>query len=152
MKFTIALMLSLLFGATAYAGSGYSTMSCVSDSGRTNFRSSFGDLSGVIDSATFTIDGVSIHIDANDRLPINQAILVNLDFKVFTYSVEVIGGRQGYAFIQLIANPRTLVVSESPSFMAISFRGQIVGTEPRPNLSLRSKIIEVQCQISYDKP
>lgn len=148
----IALSLTIagVANATGRVGTSSAFLNCVSDSGRTTFRAEIGDIDGLIDNATFTIDGHSLSWSDVDDKATRSAILVNFDFKVFTFSAET---TDPFAFVELVAEPSSMRISETPDAIDMQFRAMIVGTEPRPDQNtLRSKNIDLGCVINYKKP
>lgn len=136
--------------AEGRAGTSTAFLNCVSDSGRTTFRAEIGDIDGLIDTAEFSIDGHSLRWSDIDDNSNRSAILVNFDYKVFTLSSE---SSDPFAFVELIADPASMRISNTRQGIDMQFRAMIVGTEPRPGQdSLRSKDIGLACVMNYKKP
>lgn len=147
---TFALTLASVAHATGRVGTSSAFLNCVSDSGRTTFRAEIGDIDGLIDNAAFTIDGHSLNWSDVDDSSTRSAILVNFDFKVFTLFAQT---TNPFAFVELIADPASMRISETRDAIDMQFRAMIVGTEPRPGQdSLRSKNIGLACVMNYKKP
>jgi hypothetical protein len=146
----LTLTIAGVANATGRVGTSSAFLNCVSDSGRTSFRAEIGDIDGLIDNATFTIDGHSLNWSDVDDNSNRSAILVNFDFKVFTLFTET---ANPFAFVELIAEPSSMRISETRDAIDMQFRAMIVGTEPRPGQdSLRSKNIGLACVMNYKKP
>jgi len=135
------LFLFLLFSSSlSFAGSADAILECKSASGRTIFKAALQDLIGFT-SATFTIDGESIHYKNSEF----GHLVFNAKNKILTLSIS----DPKLGFLTFYAIPTTFKSLKKKNYEKhYKFEAIIQGLDPRKNKH-QSKEIKLYCELTY---
>ena len=138
----LALALIFVTGTSAFAGSNTSTITCVSDSGRTKVYAESWDLWTQATKVEFTIDGEKVAWE-NDG-----AIVYAVKDGVYTVVAGVT--EQADAWLRLSSLPKSnnIIVNTGNSVNS-TFRARVEGTDPRSGQGGPSPEILVNCTLDY---
>ncbi|MGQ0827108.1 MAG: hypothetical protein ACT4ON_01810 [Bacteroidota bacterium] len=145
----ISLFLTIiLLNLSFYSGSNTAVLTCKSNSGKTTFVAYIQDITSTFEGATFTMDKSSIEFDSNE----NGYVVLDSKSGVFTLFVD---GRKTFdypngKFIRFWAIPSTFkIITEEHGHKVYEFKAKLNGTDPRPNKTPDSPVVELNCKLEW---